>query len=290
MSTKTKTKHRSRHAELRAQAMETGLLERDEEMSLARAWRDHGDRAARDRLVLAHQKLVVGMARRFERHNVPFDDLFSEGVVALMVAADKFDPDTGNRFATYAQWWVLTYLQEYVQRDICPVRIGRTRREKTIVRELARERRRQSLGIDDEARARIAGSAGVPVQDVHLVEAALASRALSLNHAMGEGEASEFIDQLADDSEGEVKMIGLHLEGAQARVVAELLEQLDDERQRYVIRERHLSDTPRTLRELAADLKLSSERVRQIEAEALQRLRRMLRRNGYRARDLIGAA
>jgi RNA polymerase sigma-32 factor len=284
-------RRRSPQAAIRAQAMHTELLTREEEVRLARAWIGSADRKARDTLVLAHQKLVLGMVRKFERHGIPFDDLFDEGVFALMIAVDKFDPETGNRFATYAQWWVLTYLQEFVQREICPVRIGRTRREKTIVRELAKARRKHGSVIDETVRGTIAANVGVGIHDVHLIEAALASRSLSLNHTVGgEGEGHlEFVDQLADEDEGEEKVLKGHLDAAQIRVIDEILLQLDD-RGRFIIKERHLSETPRTLRELADELQLSSERVRQIELESIQRLKRALLRAGYKARDLIGAA
>jgi RNA polymerase sigma-32 factor len=272
---------------MRNAAMEAPLLDRETEVSLARAWRDRNCVKSRDRLVCAHQKLVMGMARKFERLGVSFIDLYNEGVVALLVACDKYDPDTGNRFATYAQWWVLTHMQEYVQRETSPVRVGKTRKEKAVFRAIQRARRKHGPALSPEHRERIAQAFGVTPDEVQSIEAATGLRALSLNQAMGDDEnGAEFIENLVDETQTPERMLALPMDAAQRRVVEGALSELD-ERERTVIRERFLMGGQRTLRELAQRLDISAERVRQVEREALARLRRILDQRGLCAEDLL---
>ena len=279
------------NTEIRTRHLEGALLEREEELNLARAWRYQGDKAARDRLINAHQKLVMGMARKFERFNVPLADLFNEGMIALMVACQKYDPESGNRFATYAQWWVLTYLQEFVQRDTCPVRLGKTRIEKAVFRALARARRKYGPNLDDNVKEQIAKAFDITFEDVVNIEAATGIRTLSLNQSVSSEEEGgvEFIDTLADETQTPDTIIKGTLERTQLRIIKDILDQLDA-RETAVITHRFLSETPKTLRELAAELDISAERVRQIERETLLRMRRLIERAGLRADDLIGAA
>jgi RNA polymerase sigma-32 factor len=272
---------------MRNAAMEAPLLDRETEAALARAWREKGCVRSRDRLVCAHQKLVMGMARKFERLGVSFIDLYNEGILALLVASDKYDPDTGNRFATYAQWWVLTHMQEYVQRETSPVRVGKTRKEKAVFRAIQRARRRYGPSLSAEHRERIAKAFGVSPDDVQSIETATGLRALSLNQAMGgEEDGAEFIENLVDETQAPERMLALPMDAAQRRIVEGALGELD-ERERTVIRERFLGEGQRTLRELAQRLDISAERVRQVEREALARLRRILDQRGFCAEDLL---
>ena len=272
---------------MRNAAMEAPILDRETEAALARAWRDKRCVRSRDRLVCAHQKLVMGMARKFERLGVSFIDLYNEGVLALLVACDKYDPDTGNRFATYSQWWVLTHMQEYVQREMSPVRVGKTRKEKALFRAIQRARRRHGPVLLPEHRERIAKAFGVTPDEVQSIEAATGLRALSLNQVMGGDEdGAEFIENLVDETQAPERMLALPMDATQRRVVEGALEELD-ERERTVIRERFLMKSQKTLRELAQRLDISAERVRQVEREALARLRRILDQRGLCAEDLL---
>lgn len=272
---------------MRNAAMEAPLLDRETEVALARAWRDKKCVRSRDRLVCAHQKLVMGMARKFERLGVSFIDLYNEGILALLIACDKYDPESGNRFATYSQWWVLTHMQEYVQRETSPVRVGKTRKEKAVFRAIQRARRRYGPTLSPEHCERIAQAFGVKPDEVQAIEAATGLRALSLNQAMsGEEDGTEFIENLVDEAQTPERMLALPMDAAQRRVVEGALCELD-EREQTVIRERFLREGQRTLRELAQRLDISAERVRQVEREALARLRRILDQRGLRAEDLL---
>jgi RNA polymerase sigma-32 factor len=272
---------------MRDQAMETPILERERELMLARAWKESADMKSRDELVNAHRKLVMGMARRFERGGVQLADLMNEGMLALMVACDKFNPDSGYRFATYAQWWVLTFLQEAVQRDASPVRIGKTRMEKAVFRALTRARRRFGPDLGDDVKEVIAASFGIRFDEVSNIDAATGLRTLSLNQTVtGDEDGIEFIDTLVDETQGVEKAMESTLTRAQIREIGEVMVGLGA-RETTVIRERFLSDDPKTLRELAEQLDISAERVRQIERETLSNLRRLLEDRGLRKEDII---
>lgn len=273
---------------IRGQAMDASMLDREEEIALVNAWHQDRDEESRDKLIEAHQKLVMGMARKFERFNVPFSDLFNEGMIGLMVACEKFVPEKGNRFATYAQWWVLTYLQEAVQRDTCPVRIGKTRKEKAVFRALVRARKRYGQDLSQEVREKIAGAFEIDLAEVDTIDAATGIKSLSLNQSVGgEEEGMEFIDIIADETQGAEAMLKSTLEDKQKHLLGEVL-MLLDERERLVIKARFLDDGNKTLRDLAEELNISAERVRQIEREGLHSLRRFINRQGYNSDDLVG--
>ena len=108
------------------QAMRAELLDAETELTLARAWRDRRDEAALHRLVTAYMRLAISMAAKFRRYGAPMNDLIQEASLGLMKAADKFDPDRGVRFSTYAVWWIKASIQDYVMRNWSMVRTGST--------------------------------------------------------------------------------------------------------------------------------------------------------------------
>ena len=114
------------------EAMRAPLLDVDREQSLARRWRDGADDAALQELTGAYMRLVIAMASKFRRYGLPMADLVQEGAVGLMQAADRFDPDRGVRFSTYAGWWVRAAMQDYVLRNWSIVRTGTTASGKSL--------------------------------------------------------------------------------------------------------------------------------------------------------------
>ncbi|HRD28668.1 MAG TPA: sigma-70 family RNA polymerase sigma factor, partial [Caulobacter sp.] len=146
------------------EAMRAPLLDVDREQALARRWRDEADDAALQELTGAYMRLVIAMAGKFRRYGLPMADLVQEGAVGLMQAADRFDPDRGVRFSTYAGWWVRAAMQDYVLRNWSIVRTGTTASAKSLFFKLRGLRAR--LGdlegrLTAEARAGIAAALGV---------------------------------------------------------------------------------------------------------------------------------
>ncbi len=268
-------------------AMKVPLLEREEEQELARRWRDHDDTKALDRIITAHIRLCVRMASRFRGYGLPASDLIQEGNAGLLEAAKRFDPDRDVRFSTYASWWILAAMQEYVVRNSSVVRLGTTPAQKSLFFNLRRLRAQlaDSAGssrMTDDQRELIARELGVPVAAVERMEAHFSVPDQSLNAPVGDGDVHELIDFLADDGETPDTETEDLIDGeTRMRWVREAMEHLTP-REREVINRRFLVDEKITLAEIGADFGVTKERVRQIEDKALSKLRAHLRQHDDR--------
>ncbi len=266
-------------------AMKAELLDAETERALAYAWRDHRDEAALHRLINAYMRLAISMAAKFRRYGAPMNDLIQEAGLGLMKAADKFDPDRGVRFSTYAVWWIRASIQDYVMRNWSLVRTGSTSSQKSLFfnlrrvqAQIEREAAAQGETLDRQTlRERVAAEVGVPLHDVEMMEGRLGGMDFSLNATQSSDEdGREWIDTLEDDSDAGTELVETKLDQAQLRewlLVA--LNALTD-RERFIVRERKLREDPRTLESLGDELGLSKERVRQLEAAAFAKMRRNL--------------
>jgi len=266
-------------------AMRAELLDAETELRLAFAWRDERDEEALHRLITAYMRLAISMASKFRRYGAPMNDLIQEASLGLMKAADKFDPDRGVRFSTYAVWWIKASIQDYVMRNWSMVRTGSTSSQKSLFFNLRRvqarlEREAAADGdIPDRHTMRelIAIEVGVKLQDVEMMEGRLSGADFSLNATQSSDEdGREWIDTLADDSAAQSEQVEQAKDIDTLRVW--LVEAMSDlsEREQYIVRERKLRDTPRTLESLGTELTLSKERVRQLEAAAFGKMRKKL--------------
>ena len=266
-------------------AMKAELLDAETERELALAWRDHRDQAALHRLINAYMRLAISVAARFRRYGAPMNDLIQEAGLGLMKAADKFDPDRGVRFSTYAVWWIRAGVQDYVMRNWSMVRTGSTSSQKALFFNMKRvqaklEREAQGRGetLDNhQLRARIAQEIGVPLADVEMMEGRLAGTDFSLNATQSsEDEGREWIDALEDDSAQAEEVVADAHDSAQLRRWLGVAMDALSTRERYIVQERKLIEEPRTLESLGEELGLSKERVRQLEAAAFAKMRKSL--------------
>ena len=274
---------------LNRQARKAELLDAELERDLARAWRDHGDKAALHRLVTAYTRLAISMAAKFRRYGAPMNDLTQEAAIGLMKAAEKFDPDRGVRFSTYAVWWIKAQLQDYVMRNWSLVRTGSTTAQKSLffnLRRVEARLRREASGrgetLEGDALLRaVSEELGVTMAEATMMNGRLSGSDASLNATQSQDEdGREWIDVLEDDSvQGEDLLAQTHdgavLRNSLLRALGEL-----SSRERLIVRERQLADTPRTLESLGNELHLSKERIRQLEAAAYGKLRKSLEANG----------
>ncbi|MDQ3926638.1 MAG: RNA polymerase sigma factor RpoD/SigA [Actinomycetota bacterium] len=258
------------------------LLTHREEINLSKRAKA-GDQRARKKLVEKNLKLVVSVAKKYRGMGLPFEDLIQEGNIGLMKAVEKFDPDRGWRFSTYATWWIRQAVQRAVADKGRTIRVPVHMGEK--IRKMARTYNQLSAELEREpSDEEVAEGLGWSVEEVRTVKDAMPD-ATSLNRPLGsEQDASELgellEDERASDTAGEV-MRDMETEGLQAAI-----ERLP-KRHRYVLVRRYGLDDqkPATLAELSEELEISRERVRQLQRET----ERMLR-NGEYGRALGAAA
>ena len=267
------------------QAMKAELLDAETEAQLARAWRDHRDERALHRLITAYMRLAISMAGRFRRYGAPMNDLIQEASLGLMKAAEKFDPDRGVRFSTYAVWWIKAGIQDYVMRNWSMVRTGSTSAQKSLFfhlrrvqAKLVREAAERGEVLDQTTlRQQVAAELAVPVADVEMMEGRLSGSDYSLNAVQGaDEEGREWIDLLEDEGPQASALVELAHDRAHLRHwLSRALHGLKP-RERFIVAERKLRDEGRTLESLGEELGLSKERVRQLEAAAFAKMRRSL--------------
>jgi RNA polymerase sigma-32 factor len=263
-------------------AMSAPLLERDRELDLARRWREDGDEGALHELCTAYMRLVVAIAARFRTYGLPMPDLVQEGNVGLMLAAARFEPERELRFSTYATWWIRSCIQDYILRNWSIVRTGTTAAQKSLFFNL---RRLRALlrdptegGLSPESRTYVANALRVEEDEVDRMAARLSAADRSLNAPIGDAGDSEWQDLLPDA--GLLPEDETMVERDRAVRRGWLDEALGDltERELTIIRERRLAEEGVTLETLGRKLGVSKERVRQIEHQALRKLRFALTR------------
>ncbi len=254
------------------------ILSAEEEYKYATQWAQHKDKDAAEKLVASHLRLVVSVAYDFKNYGIPVADLIASGNMGLMQALQKFDPDKGFRFSTYAMFWVRAEIYETILNNWSIVKIGTSANQKRVFFNLSRAKR--ALGIMDnnlseDQTKQIANYLNVPENDVRRMATRVGARDVSLNApARIDGDnGQDILSNLPDENEN----------------IADVIEQLEFRRRGYDMLRRHLAElaprdreilTARKLSEPAATLEalsqkygISRERVRQIEERAYKKLR-----------------
>lgn len=272
-------------------SMKEPLLERSDELELARRWREEEDEVALHKLVRSYMRLVVSTAGRFRNYGLPMGDLVQEGNVGLMQAAARFEPERGVRFSTYATWWIRSAMQDYVLRNWSIVRTGTTAAQKSLFFNLRRLRARiedaSGARLGDEGREKIAIQLNVNIAEVESMEIRLGAHDQSLNAPLTETSEDDWQDFLPDEGPNpEDVAIGMRDGETRSRWLADALSELSP-REQTIIRQRRLSDEGATLEELGRELGVSKERVRQLESRALTKLRDSISRRVERPMDLL---
>ncbi len=255
------------------------ILEKDEEFMLATRWRDHGDTDAAHKLVTSHLRLVAKMAMKFRGYGLPVADLVSEGNIGLMKAVKKFEPERGFRLSTYAMWWIRASITEYVLRSWSMVKLGTVAAQKKLFFSLRRTKNKLNIvdsgELAPEQTAQLAEALNVSERDVGDMNRRLMARDASLNAPLTQdGEGMEFQDTLVDDkpSPEQSTVEGQELSFRQDLLLAAMSEL--SERERDIMAERRLSDSPMTLEELGQRYGISRERVRQLEVRAFEKIQK----------------
>jgi RNA polymerase sigma-32 factor len=256
------------------------MLSPEDERRLAERWRTERDEAAARELLGSHLRLVVKIARGYGGYGLPVGELIAEGNVGLMQALDKFEPERGFRFSTYAMWWIRAAIQEYVLHNRSLVKMGTTAAQKKLFFNLGRLKRELGeFGEGDlapDAVASIAEALEVSEDEVVEMNRRLAGRDQSLTTPMRADGETEWQDLLVSEGQDQENLVANASELAWRRhLLAESLQTLS-ERERHILTERRLRDEPMTLEGLSSVYKVSRERVRQIEVRAFDKLQKAM--------------
>ena len=256
------------------------ILEPEEEYMLAQRWREHGDREAAEKLVTSHLRLVAKMAMGYRGYGLALSELIAEGNIGLMHAVKKFEPERGFRLATYAMWWIRASIQEYVLRSWSLVKMGTSLAQKRLFFNLRRLKSR--LGAYDENAlspsdlAEIAAELNVSPEEVESMNARMIGGDHSLNAMMGTDGDEEWINLLPSADPSQEQLLSDHQEYRdRTAALATAMEKLN-ERERDILHERRLREEPTTLEDLSQRYGISRERVRQIEARAMEKLQQAM--------------
>nr|WP_140986102.1 RNA polymerase sigma factor RpoH [Asticcacaulis tiandongensis] len=258
------------------------MLAKDEEFMLAKRWAEHEDPKAAHKLVTSHLRLVAKIAMGYRGYGLPIGEVISEGNVGLMQAVKKFDPDRGFRLATYAMWWIKAAIQEYVLRSWSLVKMGTTAAQKKLFFNLRKVKSEISALEDGDLRAenvaQIATKLGVTEDEVISMNRRMSSPDSSLNAPLRAAEGdSEWQDWLVDDKTESQETVLAESEEYKLRMslLEEAMGELND-REKVILTERRLKDSPTTLEDLAERFGVSRERVRQIEVRAFEKLQKAM--------------
>lgn len=258
------------------------LLTAEEEFTYARQWKEEGNIEAAHKLINAHLRLVVKIATGYKRYGLPLNELISEGNIGMLQAIQRFNPDRGFRFTTYAIWWIKAAIQEYILHNWSLVKIGTTAVQKKLFFNLRRVKSQiKAFGEADltpEQLEAISKTLGVATIEVQNMNQRLSSQDYSLNTPMGNGESDfdEWQNVLVDDTVNQEEQYAAHEELSQRQTLLHHAMEGLKPRERDILIERRLKDKPATLEELSQIYKISRERIRQIEARAFEKLQQVM--------------
>ena len=252
------------------------MLTEKQEVSLAKKWRDKGDTSAAHELVTSHLRLVAKIAMGYRGYGLPVTELISEGNIGLMQAVKKYDPDKGFRLATYAMWWIRAAIQEYVLKSWSLVKIGTTAAQKKLFFNLKKLKGKLSDYNEGSLKphqiSEIASQLNVSEKEVSEMEGRMSGNDYSLNAVVSADGEEEWQEWLVDeDADHEVKIAEKEEVTKRKALLSKAIDVLN-EREKYIIQGRKLSEDPKTLEELSKEYNISRERIRQIEERAFQKL------------------
>ena len=251
------------------------LLTPEEEFQLAVRYRKYNDTEAAQKLITSNLKFVVKVAFEYKSYGVKILDLIQEGNIGLMMAVKKFNPYKGYRFISYAIWWIRAYMQNFIVKTWSLVKIGTTQAQKKLFYKIGKVRKAlESNGEDEKKYELLANDLDVTKEDIIEMEQRMSSRDLSLDTPFDEGQELTHLDLLQENAPNQEEAFAQAEEKQiRQREVLNAMKRLN-EKEAYVIKNRIMADSPLTLQEIGNHLKLSRERVRQIESEALRKLKK----------------
>lgn len=256
------------------------MLSAEEERALSRAWRDTQDLAAAHKLVTSHLRLVARIAMDHRGYGLPLGELISEGTIGMMRALRRFDPERGCRLATYATWWIRAAIQEHILHSWSLVKMGTTHAQRKLFFKLrwlkGQMRAIDGADLSDQQVANVATVLNVPDHEVISMNRRLAAPDYSLNVPRQQDDDDPWQNRLVDEANSHETELAEREEVADRRALLGQTFNLLNKREQHILLERRLKEDPTPLDRLAAQYGISRERVRQIEMQALGKLRKAM--------------
>jgi RNA polymerase sigma-32 factor len=259
------------------------LLSREEELVLATRYAQDADLEAAHQLVTANLRFVVKIAHEYKGYGLRLLDLVQEGNIGLMMAVKKFEPRRGYRLISYAVWWIRAYMQNFILRSWSLVKVGTTQAQRKLFyklrgtqAQLARMSGREADASFRADPANVAKALGVAVEDVVEMDQRLSGRDFSLDQTVADDSRQTYVERLVDHETLQDEVVAKDEQQAQLKSrVQEALSTLN-EKERYIVEQRLMAEEPLTLREIGEKFKISRERARQIEANVMKKVKKLL--------------
>ena len=256
------------------------VLEKEEEFYLIQRWQDYKDQKSLKKILNAYLRLAVSSARKYMHYGIPLDDLIHEGILGIMHSLEKFDISKDFRLSTYASWWIRASIQEYILKNWSIVRTGSTASQKKLFFNLKKIKQKiLSVSYDYMGQNEINEMSkilNVKSMEIQNMESRLTGGDFFLNQTLGDEEGNDFLSMLEDDSDNPEKLAESHYDTkSKMNWLMAAIETLTD-REKTIIKLRKLELKSITLDQLGTKLKISKERVRQIETSALNKLRKAI--------------
>jgi len=254
------------------------LLTREEELALARHYRDTGDVQAAYRLVASNLRLVVKLAHEYHRNPLSLLDLVQEGNIGLMQAVKKYDPERGVKLSSYAAWWIRAYILRYIMDNWKMVKLGTTEAQRKLFFKLRQEQEKLTAQGFEATPKMLAERLNVSEQDVVEMDQRLGHDEVSLDAPVGEDQRETRMERfLPSSAQGVEERLGNEqLKNLFREKLEEFAKTLKD-KERYIFENRLTSDEPLTLQDIGDKYGVSRERARQIEAALINRMRDYMR-------------
>jgi len=259
------------------------ILSREEEYKLAMLYKKKGDLAAARKLITSNLRFVVKISNEYKNYGLNLMDIIQEGNIGLMQAVKRFDPTKGYRLISYAVWWIRAYIHNYLIASWSLVKIGTTQAQRKLFYKLRSTKHKMDItdeNLSPEDYKNLAEELGVSDEAVVEMDQRMGGKDLSLDAELNSSGETTHMDFLIDDLSNQEEIITRAEEEEKVKTELETALESLKERERLIIENRILKENPLTLEELGAQLKLSRERVRQIESAALQKIKHVLEKKG----------
>ena len=254
------------------------ILEQDEEYKLAVLYQKTKNQDIAYKLITSHLRLVVKVVSKFRGYGLPVSEMISEGNVGLLYAIEKFEPEKGFRFSTYALWWIKASVQKYILNSWSLVKLGTTAAQKKLFFNLRKIKNKFNLSDDREMSEEIlndiAKSLNVSVQDVTDMNIRLQSHDGSLNTVLGDSEdgGAEWMDFISDGKPNQEEVLALSETMRHRRKLFNEALSILNSREKDILFKRRLAERASTLDDLSKTYNISKERVRQIELNSIKKI------------------